>query len=435
MTTRQKQKNKNNNNRWVRWVRSAMLGCSLLLLMLCQLRILMHYDVPGTAGFVAAAKGGRRHDDAASALPPPSSSFSGTATPGPRSAHRRNRRHDGATNATDDGGRKEEGRSPSSSSSTSLCVPQEPNFGYEGNKPLYVPAYPGSGSELVRSLVLAVSGNVGIDVHGGLPLSVNASTLTAKTHWPSIPFGRKTLVPALWEETYSPHYVLLLRNPKDAIPSYFSHRYEQRMNLPFHSSHPPEEAWVRHRDAYFFVELRGWTNLIVAWKQQERKTSYYKRAMILQYEALTAGPEPLLRLSRHVLQGLANVTTIVGSDGGIECLWHAVVCHRQAPPTDRTGKAAGASLPGRGGTASGTKRGDRTYIPPYTSQHKDGFLQELAALKRRYRRDADLVDVLDQYIADINATLRVVDDDDDDDDDYDDDDDDVLVEQNVTVMR
>ena len=94
-------------------------------------------------------------------------------------------------------------------------------------KPLWVPAYPGSGSEMLRALVRATTGLGGHDVYQGRKYAggfCKRNTATCKTHWNSVNvLPRDDYFPSERKDEFYNRYVMLLRNPAKALPSHFNH--------------------------------------------------------------------------------------------------------------------------------------------------------------------------------------------------------------------
>jgi hypothetical protein len=80
--------------------------------------------------------------------------------------------------------------------------------------PIWLPAYPGSGSEMMRDLVneLTQEEMGGADIY--TENCENANTVTCKTHFPVIKRKPRSL------SHLSKSVIILLRNPCSAIPSY-----------------------------------------------------------------------------------------------------------------------------------------------------------------------------------------------------------------------
>lgn len=253
-----------------------------------------------------------------------------------------------------------------------------PRYNYTG-KTIWVPAYPGSGSEMLRALIVAVTGQGGDDFYMG---GCKNSTVTCKTHWPTISHRRRRK-PRRWKNQFSDQYIVLLRNPKNALPSFFNYKWEAKHHRRAHSVQGPEADWTTWRDRVFETEIENWKNLFFAWRDEE---PFYKRAFFLPYEELTAietGP----RLFARVANEMRRIGVRVAAVEDIPCLWYSVVMKQK-------------------GTR--TKRASHKYNPSYTSKQRESFLRMLEELKSEFLEDP-LVKTLDKYHKDIRENLRVVD--------------------------
>lgn len=240
--------------------------------------------------------------------------------------------------------------------------------------PIWVPAYPGSGSDMFRSLVTAVTGLGGDDFYISDSCTERA-TITCKTHWPSITYRREDGPP---EEPNIFHnkVLFLIRNPRNALPSYFNWIWERDNNITDHSLQSPEREWQKWRDNNFTEGVRNWKNIITSWRQQK----HYEVTLYMQYEKLTnptTGPELFGRAVKELRQvakktkrmSVANGSSVVhvASDHDIPCLWYKVV----------KGKSG----------SSKTKRAGHSYKPAYTKEQKQQML-----------------DMLDESIQEFNTT-------------------------------
>lgn len=265
------------------------------------------------------------------------------------------------------------------------CQPVPLNQNYTG-KPLFIPSYPGSGSELMLSLIRAISGNGGGNIYTDMGRYQNATSVTVKTHWPMLFPRMGRYKPSKLMDQYSNRYAILVRNPMNALPSHFNYRYERRNKLDDHSTQSPESAWILFRDTLFAGQVDKWKSMFTGWREQERVTKYYERAMILEYEAVTASAEPLVRLAEELRR--QNCTTVV-SDDQIRCLWYQVARAK----------------------TSKTRREPRKYTPSYTTKQKEGFLSMLKELKQDAIQydDREVADLADRYLQDIQQNIRIVD--------------------------
>ena len=112
--------------------------------------------------------------------------------------------------------------------------------------PIWIPSYPGSGSEMFRDLVKATTG-LGGDNYYANKCSKEPIPFTCKTHWPVIRRYRK-IQPQTMVGRFHDKAIFLIRNPRHALPSYFNHEYEVKHKLKRHSQQGSEEEWRKYRD-------------------------------------------------------------------------------------------------------------------------------------------------------------------------------------------
>lgn len=203
---------------------------------------------------------------------------------------------------------------------------------------------------------------------------------TCKTHWPA--YDRHTDVSKF------PHFagkgIMLIRNPKAAMPSWFNWRWENQRKLPTHSQIAPVGDWVKWRDQMFGEELENWERMFLVWKG----VSTVNISLYIPYEELTqpdAGPLWLERVY-DLIRSESPGTPLV-SETEIACIWQHVV---------------------RGAGASKTKRSGERYSPPYTLVQKNKLLATLDNLLGEFADDnPQLVETLQMYRQDIDENLTV----------------------------
>jgi len=244
-------------------------------------------------------------------------------------------------------------------------------------KPIWVPAYPGSGSEMLRALVQAATGLGGDDYY--IHKACRNGPATCKTHWPTISYRRRS-EPAKDKERFADRYVVLMRNPRHALPSYFNYKWESRNRVKSHSKQAPKEDWINWRDNSFEAEIGNWKNLFLQWQKQP-----FERAMYLPYEALThidSGPHIFGQFAAE----MRKTGVHVAPEKDLACLWYSVV---------------------KGQKAERTQRATHTYVPAYTVQQKVLFLEMLDSLRQMFRNDTELVEILNGYYEDIRANIPI----------------------------
>jgi len=244
------------------------------------------------------------------------------------------------------------------------------------SKPMWIPGYPGSGSEMLRALVKAITGLSGEDIYRGSHCSNH--TATCKTHWPKFP---DRYIPSTLRHDFINRTVLLIRNPKDALPSFHNHMWEGNNGKDLHSVQAPEEDWNKWRDRFSRGEIISWVGLIRRWKH----LTDYKISFYLPYERLTdreAGPQLLLKLAEELRRNGVRVAP----KEDIPCLWYKVVKGRKS--------------------SSKTKRAHK-YVPSYKLQQQANLLYELEKLKEDFKDDSELVEILAKYQEDIRSNLQL----------------------------
>ena len=301
-------------------------------------------------------------------------------------------------------------------------------------RPIWLPGYPGSGNEMTNQLVQALTGGLGgMDIYKARPDRQCTPSLTAtcKTHWPVFlktkadPRGNltglysdggtndKIIHPWATKVNFFPLYVVLIRNPMNAIPSFVNSRYEKVYKLPGHSTQASPTFWREDRDDKFDWFMNEWVGLIEEWQSYEEQPVNLQRAMILPYEQLTTmeyGPMLAIRLAR--LLRMAGYDDIVAKDEDIPCLWYHIVVSRSLSnqlgtnfDKDNTirardnnnDKKVASKVPNSQTTTrmtqgnviegtGGTKRSPGKYIPEYTMSQKRQMMKALNDLKNRWNK-------------------------------------------------
>ena len=200
-------------------------------------------------------------------------------------------------------------------SSSELCslVEPPPVFLNYAPTPIWIPSYPGSGSEMFRDLVKATTG-LGGDNYYANKCSKEPIPFTCKTHWPVIRRYRK-IQPQTMVGRFHDKAIFLIRNPRHALPSYFNHEYEVKHKLKRHSQQGSEEEWRKYRDRIFGgeqePEFLDWKKIITEWHKQP-----FEIVLYIQYEELInneTGPALFNRVINEIRQ---MVVPIIGSSPG-----------------------------------------------------------------------------------------------------------------------
>jgi len=128
-------------------------------------------------------------------------------------------------------------------------------------------SYPGSGKRFTWTVIKALT-NREISDDWNYSEKLEADPLTVKTSWPHKE-GKWS-----WGNQMD-QVILLIRNPRWAIPSYHNMRFEldyaedearSLTRVPYtYSNRPAVALWENWRDAHFDVEITRWVNFIDFW--------------------------------------------------------------------------------------------------------------------------------------------------------------------------
>lgn len=244
---------------------------------------------------------------------------------------------------------------------------------------IWIPAYPGSGSEMFRSLVSAATGTERTGT--GEIYSKNCQrNPTCKTHWPVL-YPKRDRPRRFGFQEFSRRFITLVRNPKDALHSFFNYAYEQRHRKNPHSEQGKEKEWEEWRDENFDKRIKDWASLFRLWRDEPNMTNVF----YLKYEDFTSferGPQ----LFQRVVDEMKRNGALVAESEDVPCLWYKAV--------------KGNSM---------TKRPPRAYEPGYTRRQREEFLAMLRGLMQGLgNSDPELTGILTHYYQDISHNLRVV---------------------------
>jgi len=229
---------------------------------------------------------------------------------------------------------------------------------------VYSASYPGSGAELFRAVIEAISGLTSSEVYSKNK-NLNQHFLI-KTHGPLLEHWANKL------EVEPKQAVYLIRNPLWSLPSYFNFEYEQKNKLPDHSAQAPEEKWLEWRDKNFSTKFKQWQEHVDYWASHKEPDDMF----IISYEDLTAyetGPLWTHRVGRF-LESKTGVSMAQANRVG--CLWNTVV---------------------KGGKSK--KRGTKTYTPNFSAEQLDEMERVLQELQQEHgRKFQTLQETLEGYI-------------------------------------
>ena len=160
-----------------------------------------------------------------------------------------------------------------------------------------------------------------------------------KTHYPVGPtHGPEFAYPA------ARRAVILLRDPRNAIPSYLNYIFGDSIGAK-HSVQAPAEAWEEWRDASLEAELLKWKSIITNWTERLETAEHLH---ITLYEDLTGSRASGVEALRSLIQFLDWDGGSITADD-ISCVWEQIL--------------------GRNAHGNGIRR-SKNYVPAYTAaQH------------------------------------------------------------------
>ena len=256
-------------------------------------------------------------------------------------------------------------------------------------KPLWVASFPGSGAELFRELVTTITGQPTAE---GAYQGDCHDAVTCKTHWPTMS-GGKFQDPAMqsssssfrFKQPYGKSTILLLRNPRHALPSWYNQVYEVRVGAALHSKQAPQASWERWRGnkpkSYMLRNrMEQWKDLILYWIRHHD----YHVDLIVPYEKLvhpTTGPAMLQKVANVLSQ--EKVSTIA-EPADIPCLWKYTVQDKKS-----------------------MKRSSHKYEPAYTLRHQKQMLDMLDEVIDKVSHLPELVQIIKGYRQDVQHNMLI----------------------------
>ena len=158
----------------------------------------------------------------------------------------------------------------------------------DANKTLLA-SYPGSGKRFTWTVIKALT-NTEIADDWNFSSKLNSKPLSIKTSWPHKE-GVWT-----WNKQMD-QVIMLMRNPRWAIPSYHTMRWELDYSKDWASSYvripdtyterPAVEQWEKWRDGHFNTEINRWSSFVDFWMQggfQESRNKTHNRCLYSEIE-------------------------------------------------------------------------------------------------------------------------------------------------------
>jgi hypothetical protein len=270
--------------------------------------------------------------------------------------------------------------------------------------PIWVPGYPGSGSELLRDLVQTMTGDptAAADIYKDVKQRCSTA-LTCKTHWPAYKYHAPDQY-QYQQQLFAPNVVMLLRNPATALASHFNFKWEVEQGFQDHTRQAPQADWIVWRDQRFLRQVGNWKRMILQWHHagvagagghshshshsHSHLNSYYNVTLHVPYERLVSvgnlseGPVEAAKLADE-LRRAGALKVVAATD--IPCVWRTVVMDQ--PRRQR-------------------RQGHR-YQPSYTVEQQQVMVDMLQDIMRQLPDQVALTEILTEYLYEIQTNLRI----------------------------
>jgi hypothetical protein len=255
-------------------------------------------------------------------------------------------------------------------------------------KPIWVPGYPGSGSELFRDLVQTMTGDLSAaaDIYKDVAHRCR-NAVTCKTHWPAYPHHApdQYQYPNEKHHLFAPNVILLLRNPATALASHFNFKWETANGVKDHTAQAPQADWTVWRNARFARQIQNWKNMILQWHQH----AYYHVSLYVPFERLVSprgGPICAAKLADELRRAGATTSVVAAAD--IPCLWRTVVLDQPRKQRHQSGQH------------------DR-YEPSYTVEQQHIMVDMLHDIMFQLPDRVALNEILTDYLYEIQTNLNI----------------------------
>jgi len=321
------------------------------------------------------------------------------------------------------------------------CVVTYPHLSPTPIKPTWQASFPGSGARMTFNLIQALTGIRTSDDYNSHNFGFE-NVVAVKTHYP-VKSSRHNF-PNL--DPLFDRAIVILRNPMNAIPSYFNLLYEHEHHLPNHSTRGPNSEWIKYsKDAGHGLpyQLPKFEEFIEYW--MERYLDRESQILLLSYEDLTD--------DIYGANVAAQINNFLAEQDGVDpieaeavpCVWDTIVNYnkhtvgtknvvtqpvievdvadrRAAARNIREEKVTKQHNQNNGRRMLGVNiREGRTHavpvslrvgpkVRPYTEQQLGDILGMLHRLVEKYRYDEDsvsmdLVRILNSYIEVVENTV------------------------------
>lgn len=193
--------------------------------------------------------------------------------------------------------------------------------------PVIAASYPGSGAKLTWKLLRGITGMWTGDDHDHNGWVGKGMAVSIKTHYPALV---SEVTEKLWEDisARSKRVIILLRHPLNALPSYHNFEYEQRNNLPNHSTRAPLEAWEQWRDGTYREQLGNWERLVRHYMEHFG----LEDRLVVQFEKMSSKDQDVSlaevrRIGKFLKDGDDRIELV--EESNLPCVWETIVADKR----------------------------------------------------------------------------------------------------------
>ncbi|KAL7554175.1 hypothetical protein ACHAWF_018391 [Thalassiosira exigua] len=222
--------------------------------------------------------------------------------------------------------------------------------------------------------------------------------VTVKTHFPHDAGKLVT-----WDDEIT-RALVIIRNPMNAIPSFFNHIYEIRNKLAIHSQRAPVSDWIEWRDRQAKAQIRKFGEFVTYWMERFQDD---RDRIFISYEMLTDnddGPEEAIRINSFLARskGVEPIAT-----ASVPCIWRAVVKYKDHASNPSSEKLDGGKR--RLDPAHHDSQRSGPTERPYTPELLEAMSKMLLDLIQRWGGDhLRLRKMLEGYQQDVHAAYVAV---------------------------
>lgn len=246
-------------------------------------------------------------------------------------------------------------------------------------KPFWFPNFPSSAVAMKDMVESMLGGGIVRNFYTKKCKPYEKTILCDQIH-PIVPISPLPEAPDRLKEFHA-SIIVPIRNPMTAHPAY----HQNKAELYHHAEgQVSEESWRQTRDAWYNGTFHQWEDLIDTWKVMP-----YGVSMYVPFEHIidpAKGPETVKRLF-GVLKNAGFPAKV--TEESIPCVWY------QAVGKDRlvTHHEHGYEY--------------TDYLPGFTQEQKQFYMEAFERLIRKYSDDKELVEILKEYRDDVQNHMRI----------------------------